>query len=123
MKIIKGIIMGMLSTVAGALFSVTATADDHYSFYQSHAPIICGDTKIVMEYGAEKGWTPFSVSFGKVNGKEDGDIAFVVTHWLKQGTTQQMVTMQAPDGSEACILYISFDTTINPSFNLKGLDL
>ena len=58
MKIIKGIIMGMLSTVAVALFSVTATADDHYSFYQSHAPIICGDTKIVMEYGAEKGWTP-----------------------------------------------------------------
>lgn len=115
--------MGMLSTVAVALFSVTATADEHYNFFRSHAPIICGDTKTVMEYGSEKGWTPFSVSFGKTNGKEDGDIAFVVTHWLKQGTTQQMVTMQAPDGSEACILYISFDTTINPSFNLKGLDL
>ena len=115
--------MGMLSTVAVALFSVSATADDHYSFYQSAAPIICGDTKTVMEFGAEKGWTPFSVSFGKVNGKEDGDIAFVVTHWLKQGTTEQMVTMQAPDGSEACILYISFDTTINPNFDGKGLNL
>ena len=123
MKIIKGIIMGMLSTLAVALFSVSATADDHYSFYQSAAPIICGDTKVVMEYGSEQGWIPFSVSFGKVNGKEDGATAFVVTHWLKKGTTQQMVTMQAPDGSEACILYISFDTTINPNFNLKGLDL
>jgi hypothetical protein len=123
MKIITGLIMGMLSTIAVALFSVSATADDHYKFYQSAAPIICGDTKTVMEFGAEKGWIPFSVSFGKVNGKEDGDIAFVVTHWLKRGTTEQMVTMQAPDGSEACILYISFDTTINPNFNLKGLDL
>lgn len=123
-KIISGIIMGMLSTIAITLFSVTtAVADDHYNFFRSHAPIICGDTKTVMEYGSEQGWTPFSVSFGKTNGKEDGDIAFVVTHWLKQGTTEQMVTMQAPDGSEACILYISFDTTINPSFNLKGLDL
>ena len=62
--------MGMLSTVAVALFSVSATADDHYKFYQSAAPIICGDTKTVMEYGAEQGWTPFSVSFGKVGGKE-----------------------------------------------------
>jgi len=123
MKIITGLIMGMLSTVAVALFSVSATADDHYSFYQSAAPIICGDTKTVMEFGAEKGWTPFSVSFGKVGGKEENDIAFVVTHWLKQGTTHQMVTMQAPDGSEACILYISFDTTINPNFDGKGLNL
>ena len=123
MKIITGLIMGMLSTIAVALFSVSATADDHYKFYQSAAPIICGDTKTVMEYGAEQGWTPFSVSFGKVGGKQENDIAFVVTHWLKQGTTEQMVTMQAPDGTEACILYISFDTTINPNFDGKGLNL
>jgi hypothetical protein len=123
MKIIKGLIMGMLSTLAVTLFSVSANATDHYNLFQSHAPILCGETKEVMEFGSEQGWTPFSVSFGKVGGKQENDIAFVVTHWLKKGTTEQMVTMQAPDGSEACILYISFDTTINPNFNLRGMDL
>jgi len=122
-KIISGIIMGMFSTIAVALFSVSATADDHYEFWPSAAPIICGQTKPMLEFIAEDGMVPFTVSFGKVNGKEDGDIAFVVTMWIKPTTTEQMVTIGKPDGTETCILYKSFDTTINPSFNLKGLDL
>ncbi len=116
-------IMAMLSGIAVALFSVSASATDHYQFWQSQAPIICGESKQVYEYSVDNGWTPFSVSYGKVNGKPEGETAFVVTHWLKKGTTEQMVTMQAPNGSESCIVYMSFDTIINPSFNVEKRDL
>ena len=124
-KIISGIIMGMFSTIAMALFSVSATADEHKSqgFWPSAAPIVCGLTKPMLEYIAEDGMVPFTVSFGKVNGDEDEAIAFVVTMWVKPTTTEQMVTIQKPDGTETCILYKSFDTTINPQFDGKGLNL
>jgi len=41
-KIISGIIMGMFSTIAVALFSVSATADDHYEFWPSAARLYVG---------------------------------------------------------------------------------
>jgi|TARA_B110000977_G_scaffold48111_1_gene65338 hypothetical protein len=122
-KIISGIIMGMFSTIAVALFSVSATADDHYEFWPSAAPIICGQTKPMLEFVAEAGMQPLTVSFGKVDGKEDGEIAFVVTMWMKPSTTQQMVTISKPDGTEVCILYKSFNTTVNPNFSGKGINL
>ena len=107
-KIIALIIMAMISTIA--------FADEHDKFWQSQAPIICGNTTDMYEFIAKEGMTPFTVSFGKTNGQEDGDIVFVVTLWIKQGTTEQMTTMQTTDGSETCILYKRFDTTINPQF-------
>ena len=113
----------MFSTIAVALFSVSATADDHYEFWPSAAPIICGQTKPMLEFVAEAGMLPLTVSFGKVDGKEDGEIAFVVTMWMKPSTTQQMVTIGKPDGTEMCILYKSFDTTVNTDFNGKGINL
>jgi|TARA_B100001093_G_scaffold223436_1_gene214070 hypothetical protein len=122
-KIISGIIMGMFSTIAVALFSVSATADDHYEFWPSAAPIICGQTKPMLEYIAEDGMVPFTISFGKVDGLIENPIAFVVTMWVKPQSTEQMVTIQKPDGTETCILYKSYDTTINPQFDGKGLNL
>ena len=122
-KIISGIIMGMFSTIAVALFSVSATADDHYEFWPSAAPIICGQTKPMLEYIAEDGMVPFTISFGKVDGLKENPIAFVVTMWVKPQSTEQMVTIQKPDGTETCILYKSYDTTINPQFDGKGLNL
>jgi len=115
--------MGMFSTIAVALFSVSATADDHYEFWPSAAPIICGQTKPMLEFVAEAGMQPLTVSFGKEDGKEDGEIAFVVTMWMKPSTTQQMVTIRKPDGTEVCILYKSFNTTVNPNFSGKGINL
>ena len=122
-RIISGILMGMFSTIAVALFSVSATADDHYEFWPSAAPIICGQTKPMLEYIANDGMVPFTVSFGKLDGIEDNPIAFVVTMWVKPQTTQQMVTIGKPDGTETCILYKSFDTTINPEFDGKSFNL
>jgi len=122
-KIISGIIMGMFSTIAVALFSVSATADDHYEFWPSAAPIICGQTKPMLEYIANDGMVPFTISFGKVDGLIENPIAFVVTMWVKPQSTEQMVTIQKPDGTETCILYKSYDTTINPQFDGKGLNL
>ncbi len=122
-KIISGIIMGMFSTIAMAMFSVSATADEHYEFWPSAAPIVCGQTKPMLEYIAEDGMVPFTVSFGKVDGTKDSPIAFVVTMWVKPNDTEQMVTIAKLDGTETCILYKSFDTTINPQFDGKGLNL
>ena len=122
-KIISGIIMGMFSTIAMAMFSVSATADEHYEFWPSAAPIVCGQTKPMLEYIAEDGMVPFTVSFGKVDGTKDSPIAFVVTMWVKPNDTEQMVTISKLDGTETCILYKSFDTTINPQFDGKGLNL
>ena len=122
-RIISGILMGMFSTIAVALFSVSATADDHYEFWPSAAPIICGQTKPMLEYIAEDGMVPFTISFGKVDGLIENPIAFVVTMWVKPQSTEQMVTIQKPDGTETCILYKSYDTTINPQFDGKGLNL
>jgi len=115
--------MDMFSTIAVALFSVSATADDHYEFWPSAAPIICGQTKPMLEYIAEDGMVPFTISFGKVDGLIENPIAFVVTMWVKPQSTEQMVTIQKPDGTETCILYKSYDTTINPQFDGKGLNL
>ena len=122
-RIISGILMGMFSTIAVALFSVSATANDHYEFWPSAAPIICGQTKPMLEYIAEDGMVPFTISFGKVDGLIENPIAFVVTMWVKPQSTEQMVTIQKPDGTETCILYKSYDTTINPQFDGKGLNL
>jgi len=113
-KIITVIIMAMFSTIA--------FADEHTKFWSAQAPIICGKTIDVHEFIAEEGMTPLTISFGKVGAKSDGEIAFIITLWIKQDTTEQITTMQTTDGSETCILYKSFDTIINPNFD-GGSDL
>jgi len=113
----------LVFVISSCTFSFKTQAEETYEFYGSHAPIICGSSKEVLKFAEKEEWTPFTISFGKVGGDENGEIAFIVTTWLKQGTTQQMVTMQAPNGIESCILYISFDATVNPDLLPKGLNL
>ena len=124
MKIKSRNIMAMLSGLAMTLFSITpAVADDHFEFWPSQVPVICGETKPMLEFIAKDGMIPFTVSFGRVDGLETGALAFVVTIWVKPASTEQMVSIQKPDGTETCILYKSFDTTVNPNFEGKGLNL
>ena len=113
----------LVFVISSCTFSFKTQAEENYEFYGSHAPIICGTSKEVLKFAEKEEWIPFTISFGKAGGDENGEIAFIVTTWIKQGTTQQMVTMQAPNGTESCILYISFDATVNPDLLPKGLNL
>lgn len=103
--------------------SVNASADNHFKFWQGQAPMICGTVEQITEFSVDKGYIPFAMSYGRIGGESDGDVAFVVTHWLNEKDPEsQMVTMSNPEATESCILFTSFDTFFNPNFN-NGTDL
>ena len=114
----KKILIGLILS----LFTISANADDHFEFWPATAPLICGTVEQINEFTEGKGFKPFAISYGRVGGKPEGEIAFIVTHWLSEESPAQSVTMSNPEGTESCILYTSFDTVFNPNFG-KGLEL
>jgi len=114
----KKILIGLILS----LFTISASADDHFEFWPGKAPVVCGTQEQIMEFSTFQGFTPFAVSYGRVGGEPEGEIAFIVTHWLKEDAPAQMVTMSNPEATESCIMYTSFDTKFNPNFG-KGLSL
>ena len=108
----------ILVTIA-LLFSFVAYAnEDLPTLYNGTFPALCGDTEEVKKVARDKEMIIFSVSNGRAGANPDGELAYYITHWVQPQDGSQMFTASTVDGKQSCILFISFDTVINP--NLGG---
>ena len=70
----------------------------------------------VARWLAKHEFTAVSMSFGREGGVATGEIVYVVTMFVND-KYEQTTTVETPGGSEACILFKTFDMKLNP--NLK----
>jgi len=78
-------------------------------FHWNTVPVICGTTDTVNMYVIENDFVIESFSFGRVAGKEDGEIAFLVSYFINKDRTESMSVITSPSGHESCIMYRSYN--------------
>ena len=78
-------------------------------FHWNTVPVVCGTTDAVNMYVIENDFVLESFSFGRVNGEEDGEIAFLVSYFINKERTETMSVITSPSGRESCIMYRSYD--------------
>ena len=78
-------------------------------FHWMNVPVVCGTTDTVNMYVIENNFKLESFSFGRVNGKEDGEIAFLVSYFINEEQTETMAVITSPSGHESCIMYRSYN--------------
>ena len=49
------------------------------------------------------------MSLGRENAQPDGDMAYIVTYYIKDDETESISAVTSPSGHETCMLYRSFD--------------
>ena len=98
------------------LFSFVAISNEELpTLYQGAVPTLCGDSEEIKKVAEDRKMFIFSTSLGRAGADQNGDIAYVVTHWVESQGSSQMFTITTVDGKESCILMISFDTLVNPN--------
>ena len=104
------------------LFSFVAHAnEDLPTLYSGTFPALCGETEEVKKVAKDKEMIIFSVSNGRAGANPDGELAYYITHWVQPKDGSQMFTASTVDGKDSCILFISFDTVINPNLSGNGI--
>jgi len=78
-------------------------------FHWMNVPVVCGTTDAVNMYVLDNNFKLESFSFGRVNGKEDGEIAFLVSYFINEERTETMAVITSPSGHESCIMYRSYN--------------
>ena len=114
----------IMFTIGLALASTNAKSENHlrptpepeFDFWWSNVPGICGMKPEVARWLAKHEFTAVSMSFGREGGVATGEIVYVVTMFVND-KYEQATTVETPGGSEACILFKTFDMSLNP--NLK----
>jgi hypothetical protein len=115
----KNILLASLVTLL-VYFVHTSEAKANYEFYTQQSLMVCGKTEEVMRYAEDHDMIPFSISFGRQGSNPDGEIVYIITHWVQQNGDEQMTSISIPNGNEMCMLYHSFDTQLNPSLGNLG---
>ena len=88
-------------------------------FWWEQIPAICVDDKSLWGYAQSKDLQPLNVSYGRVNGKEDGEVVYIVTYWVNVHDNQSMSSVKTPGSKYSCILFRTFDLQLNPGFDFN----
>lgn len=117
----KKLILGLILT----LFSLSATADHKeegttYGFYWNYVPAVCGVWDEIKRFADDNHFVEFSASVGRKDGQPDGQIQYMVIHWINFTKDESMATVSVPGGNETCIIYRTFDVKVNQDLVGRG---
>ena len=115
-KILLTILLSIFTTISYAEHG----SDKHYKFFWNQVPAVCGEYEEVERFAKDKGFSKFSVSFGKEGGREDGDVVYAVTYWIGNDKYESMATINIPSSNETCILFRTCDLQLNKNLYEKG---
>ena len=102
------------------LYNTISHADiKDYDLFSLSMPMLCGLPETVDKFIKDNKFTAINISFGKENGKQDGEIVFAVKYYLND-KRQTIAVAEAPNDPYKCIMYVTFDMQMNS--NLLGTD-
>jgi len=79
-------------------------------------PAVCGTPANVERYIELNNFEAVSVSLGRESSQPDGEPVYMVTHYANS-KGESLARVDIPNGSESCILYHTFNTSIVPKKN------
>jgi hypothetical protein len=104
----------LLLTLLLCLFA-TASHSDHkpLNLVPSEMPVWCGLPADTEKYVRDHNYTPISISFGRVGASADGEVVFASIIYINMENDQLIPMMITPDGSQSCLIYITFNFSLN----------
>ena len=104
------------------LWSTISYADlEDYDFFTMNMPMLCGLPATVDRYIEDNNFVVINISFGKENGKQNGEILFAVKYYINDKFQTIAVAETLTDPSK-CILFVTFDMKMNSNL-LDGEDI
>ena len=94
-----------------------------YDFYWSQIPAVCSTQDVIEEWAEDKGFSPVSISYGRKDGKPDGEVLYIIVYWLQLDTNETMASVSVPYSSEVCIVFRTFDLMLNQEVYQKQTSL
>ena len=107
--LLAAIIVGLTSINIAKAEETYDWERNKYDFRWLHVPVVCGATEEVQRYIDDNNFKLISMSVGRENANENGDIAYLVTYYINNKGTQTISAITSPTGNETCMLYRSFD--------------
>ena len=95
------------------LWSTISYADiEDYDFFTMNMPMLCGLPATVDKYIEDNKFVVINMSFGKENGKQDGEILFAIKYQIND-KYQTIAVAETPTDPTKCILFVTFDMIMN----------
>ena len=112
--------MKKIIIVLTLFWSTISYADlEDYDFFSMNMPMLCGLPVTIDKFIKDNKFTAINISFGKEDGKEDGEVIFAVKYYIND-KRQTIAVAEVPTDPNKCILYITHDMIMNN--NLFGKD-
>ena len=121
-----------LITILVSLFlSVPVNAENHlqpnkeretFNFYWTQMPAVCAPREDIAAWIEKHDFIPVSVSYGRENGQQQGQVVYVVTVYISPDY-QMAAIAETPTSPDLCVLYRTFDLQLNPNLVKPGLSL
>ena len=96
--------------------------EQKFDFWWSQMPTVCGDRQEVVKWLDKHEFAPVSMSFGRENGRPEGEPVYVITIFVN-GNYSMAATVETPTSDEVCILFRTYDMKLNPNLRPQGLTL
>ena len=122
----------LIITILLSLFlSASVNAENHlqpkteretFNFYWTQMPAVCAPRADIADWIAKHEFTPVSVSFGRENGQQQGNVVYVVTVYISPDY-QMAAIAETATSPDLCVLYRTFDLQLNPNLVKPGLTL
>ena len=116
----------LILTIILSLFTAFAVAEEKEDrlenlpgIWWENVPTVCVPNTTLLEFTERKGFQPLNRSFGRNNGKPDGQIVYIITYWLNIKDNQVMSSVMVPNAQYSCVLYRTFDLSVNPDFEFE----
>ena len=95
---------------------------DTFNFYWTQMPAVCAPREDIAAWVAKHEFTPVSVSYGRENGQQQGQVVYVVTVYISPDY-QMAAIAETPTSPDLCVLFRTFDLQLNPNLVKPGLTL
>tara|TARA_Y100001937_G_C7059416_1_gene302995 strand:+ start:354 stop:728 length:375 start_codon:yes stop_codon:yes gene_type:complete len=118
----RKLLLALLLTLGVFTFSVAEhieqTPDERptYDFYWNQMPTVCAIKSEIERWLENNNFEPVSASFGRENGREDGEIVYAVIVYINDNYEMAAV-VETPNDYEGCIVFRTFNMQLNR--NLK----
>ena len=122
----------LIITILLSLFlSASVNAENHlqpkndvetFNFYWTQMPAVCAPREGIAAWIVKHNFTPVSVSYGRENGQQRGQVVYVVTVYISPDY-QMAAIAETPTSPDLCVLYRTFDLQLNPNLVKPGLTL
>ena len=116
----------LILTIILSLFTAFAVAEEKEDrlenlpgIWWENVPTVCVPNTTLREFTERKGFQPLNRSYGRNNGKPDGQIVYIITYWLNIKDNQVMSSVMVPNANYSCVLYRTFDLEMNPDFQFE----